>query len=116
MKTYAINLIQTRKNGNLATNFKFQVKTEDISEAVDVLANKLFKIWDIQKQIYTNKGKANLFGIVKSGDWFVDIDVIEEGERSTVISQMEFTFSKLGEENPKENLKLISEAWFTINN
>ena len=118
MKTIKLSLVQTNSKETVNTRFTFKVQTEneiEVDKAASYLADKLLGIYDIQNNVTTLKGKNRIFNVSKSGNWFVDIDVNNEGEIYTLISQLEFKIRDLGTEQPKAVLLEVVKGWLLFN-
>ena len=100
MKTVKLSLYQNDVKFSFQIQTELELTTETTDKIVEVLGKKLLNIYDTQKRISKNGGKSRFFNVSKGKGWYIDIDVIEEGERYTLISAIEFKISQLGETNP----------------
>lgn len=118
MATIKLCLRQLNAKGNVNTKVSFTVeteKTDEIKPIVNILADRLFGVFAIQAKIAEKGGKNKMFKISKGGKWYVDIDVTEANEISTIVAGLEFKFTDLGTEQPKEVLQDVFEAWVLLN-
>ena len=118
MKTIKLSLVQTNSKETVNTRFTFKVQTEneiEVDKVASYLADKLFGVYDIQNNVATLKGKNRIFNVSKGGNWFIDIDVNNEGEVYTLISQLEFKLRDLGTEQPKAVLLEVVKGWLLFN-
>ena len=118
MKTIKLSLVQTNSKETVNTRFTFKVQTAneiEVDKVATYLAKKLLGVYDIQNNVANLKGKNRIFNISKSGNWFIDVDVNDEGEVYTLISQLEFKLTDLGTESPIEVLTEIVKGWLLFN-
>lgn len=118
MATIKLCLMQTNGKGKLNSRVSFTVETEkttEIKPIVNLLADRLFGVFDIQSKIAEKGGKNKMFNITKGGKWYVDIEVTENNEVATIVAGLEFKFTDLGTEQPKEVLQDVFEAWVLLN-
>lgn len=107
MKTVKLSLYQNDVKFSFQIETELELTQETTDKIVEILGKKLLTIYDTQKRIVENGGKSRFFHISKGKGWYVDIDVIEQGERATLISGVEFKVSQLGTDKPIEVLKDI---------
>jgi hypothetical protein len=103
-KIVRISLTQENKAGKQNATFLFSSKGEDLNDFLKDTAKKVVGVLAIQSRIKNNGGRANVFGLTKSGLFELGITVAIDGESTRVLNNFCFTLAQLGTENPEQNL------------
>jgi hypothetical protein len=115
-KVVRISLTQENKAGKQNATFMFSSKGENLNDFLSDTAKKIVGVLTIQSRIKANGGKNNVFGLTKSGEFYLSISVTIDSERNTLLNNFAFTLGQLGTTNPEavlidyvEGFKLLTE-------
>ena len=115
-KVVRISLTQENKAGKQNATFLFSSKGNDLNDFLSDTAKKVVGVLEIQSRIKDNGGKANVFGLTKSGTFELGITVAIDGESTKVLNNFVFTLAQLGTINPEavlidyvEGFRLLTE-------
>ena len=108
-KSVRISLTQTNKNGKINASFVFSCNGEDFEGFLQETAKKINKVFELQAKIKENKGKNNIFGLTKSGDFELNISTATEEGTTKILNNFVFNLSKLGD--AETNLPLLAEGF-----
>ena len=108
-KVVRITLTQTNKEGKINASFIFSAKGEKLDNFIVETATKINKVFELQQKIKENKGKSNMFGLTKNGDFELNITTATEESNVKLLNNFVFNVSKVG--NLELNLPLMVEGF-----
>lgn len=108
-KSVRISLMQTSKQGKVNASFVFSCNSDNFEGFLQETAKKINKVFELQAKIKENKGKNNIFGLTKSGDFELNISTATEEGTTKILNNFVFNLSKLGD--AENNLPLLAEGF-----
>jgi len=108
-KAVKISLVQTNKEGKINASFVFNATGENFDNFLTDTAQKINKVFELQQKIKENKGKSNMFGLTKNGDFELNITTVTEEGSIKLLNNFVFNVAKIG--NLEINLPLMVEGF-----
>jgi len=108
-KAVKISLMQTNKEGKINASFVFNATGENFDNFLTDTAQKINKVFELQQKIKENKGKSNMFGLTKNGDFELNITTVTEEGSIKLLNNFVFNVAKIG--NLEINLPLMVEGF-----